>query len=217
MTTLVGCPPRFQHVPLFYSSAGRDAVDLAEFAGLTLDPWQCDVLEGALGTTAAGRWAAMEVAVIVPRQNGKGGILEARQLFGLYLNPRDELQTHTAHRFDTCLDHFRRVRGLIEGNDELLAKVKRNGIKDSNGKESIELVDGHRLLFKARSKGSGRGFSGDVVYFDEAFWLLGLGDMIPSLSARVDPQIWYTSSAPLPRTESDILRSIIRRGRALCA
>jgi phage terminase large subunit-like protein len=217
MTTLVGCPPRFQHVPLFHSSAGRDAVDLAEFAGLTLDPWQCDVLEGALGTTAAGRWAAMEVAVIVPRQNGKGGILEARQLFGLYLNPRDELQTHTAHRFDTCLDHFRRVRGLIEGNDELLAKVKRNGIKDSNGKESIELVDGHRLLFKARSKGSGRGFSGDVVYLDEAFYLQGLGDMIPSLSARGDPQVWYSSSAPLPRTESDILRSIIRRGRALCA
>jgi hypothetical protein len=215
MTTLVGCPPRFQHTPLFHSSAGRDAVDLAAFAGLELDPWQCDVLEGALGMTASGRWAAMEVAVIVPRQSGKGSILEARQLFGLYLNRRDELQTHTAHRFDTCLDHFRRVRSLIEGNDELLSKVK--SIRDSNGKESVELKDGKRLLFKARSKGSGRGFSGDVVYLDEAFYLQGLGDMLPSLSARQDPQIWYTSSAPLPRSESDLLRAIIRRGRALCA
>jgi hypothetical protein len=217
MTTLVGCPPRFQHTPLFHSSAGRDAVDLAAFAGLDLMPWQCGVLEGALGQTASGRWAAMEVAVVVPRQNGKGGILEARQLFGLYLNPGDELQTHTAHRFDTCLDHFRRVRSLIEGNDDLLAKVKRNGIKDSNGKESVELKDGSRLLFKARSKGSGRGFSGDVVYLDEAYLLHGLGDMMPSLSAREDPQIWYSSSAPLPKVESDLLRAIIRRGRALCA
>jgi hypothetical protein len=215
VTTATLVKPRFCHVPLYTSSLGRDAVDLAAYAGLDLDPHQQYVLEGSMGRTDADRWAALEVAVIEPRQNGKGGILEGRQLAGLYLVKTDQLQTHTAHRFDTCLDHFRRVRGLVEGNDELLSKVK--SIRDSNGKESIELKDGKRLLFKARSKGSGRGFSGDVVYFDEAFWLLGLGDMIPSLSARVDPQIWYTSSAPLPRSESDILRSIIRRGRALCA
>jgi hypothetical protein len=207
--------PRFCHVPLFTSSLGRDTVDLAAYAGLELDDHQQYVLEGAMGRSAADRWSALEVAVIEPRQNGKGGILEGRQLGGLYLVKTDLLQTHTAHRFDTCLDHFRRVRALIEGNDELLSKVK--SIRDSNGKESIELLNGKRLNFKARSKGSGRGFSADTVYFDEAMWLLGLGDMVPSLSARRDPQIWYTASAPLPRSESDILRGIIRRGRALCA
>jgi phage terminase large subunit-like protein len=209
----VSAPPRFRYVPTFASSLGQDAIDLAEFAGLSLDGWQRDVLIGAMGRNR--RWSAMEVALIVPRQNGKGAILEARQLAGLYLIDSDELQTHTAHRFDTCLDHFRRIRGLIEGNDTLLAKVR--SIRDSNGKESIELKDGSRLAFKARSKGSGRGFSGDAVYFDEAFWLQDLGSLVPSLSARVDPQIWYTSSAPLPRSESDRLREIIRRGRSLCA
>jgi hypothetical protein len=217
VTTATLVKPRFCHVPLYTSSLGRDAVDLAAYAGLDLDPHQQYVLEGSMGRTDADRWAALEVAVIEPRQNGKGGILEGRQLAGLYLVKTDQLQTHTAHRFDTCLDHFRRVRSLIEGNDDLLAKVKRNGIKDSNGKESVELKDGSRLLFKARSKGSGRGFSGDVVYLDEAYLLHGLGDMMPSLSAREDPQIWYSSSAPLPKVESDLLRAIIRRGRALCA
>lgn len=221
---MTAAPPRFRFVPLHASTAAQDAIDLGEAAGLVLDEWQRDDLRAAMARTTHDRWAATEVGLVVPRQNGKGSILEVRQLWGLFLSKHDVLQTHTAHRFDTCLDHFRRVRSLIEGTPELLALVKDNGrgvgdmpsgIKDSNGKESIELANGRRLNFKARSKGSGRGFSGDAVYFDEAFWLDDLGSLIPSLSARIDPQIWYTSSAPLPRVESDRLRKVVRRGRAL--
>lgn len=222
--TLTAVAPRFRFVPLHVSSAAQDAIDLGVAAGLTLDDSQQDDLRVQMAKGANGKWAATEVADVEPRQNGKGAKLEVRQLWGLFLNPRDKLQTHTAHRFDTCLDHFRRIRSLIEGTPDLLELVKDNGrglgdtpsgIKDSNGKESIELRDGSRLNFKARSKGSGRGFSGDAVYFDEAFWLDDLGSLIPSLSARFDPQIWYMSSAPLPRSESDRLRKVIRRGRAL--
>ena len=221
---MLAAPPRFRFVPLHASTAAQDAIDLGEAAGLTLDEWQREVLRDAMARTVHDRWAATEVALVVPRQNGKGSALEVRQLWGLFLNRRSRLLTHTAHRFDTCLDHFRRVTGLIESTPELLALVKDNGrgvgdrpsgIKDSNGKESIELADGTRLNFKARSKGSGRGFSGDDVFFDEAFWLDDLGSLIPSLSAREDPQIWYASSAPLPRVESDRLRKVVRRGRAL--
>ncbi|WP_228023103.1 hypothetical protein [Streptomyces acidicola] len=32
---------------------------------------------------AEGRWAAFEVCANVPRQNGKGAIIEARELWGL--------------------------------------------------------------------------------------------------------------------------------------
>lgn len=194
------------------SSAGPEAVELAASAGLILDPWQADVLEGALAEKPDGRWAATEVAVVVPRQNGKGSILEARELHGLFLDDSCKLITHTAHRFDTCIEHFRRLRDLIEGCPDLDRKVRK--IREANGDEGIELLDGSRINFKARSKGSGRGFSGDLVVLDEAFWLLELGSLLPTLSARPNPQIWYTSSAPLPRAESDVLRSICRRGRA---
>ena len=34
---------------------------------------------------ADGNWSAFEVGVNVPRQNGKGGIIEARELAGLFL------------------------------------------------------------------------------------------------------------------------------------
>ena len=215
-------PPRFRHVPLHASTAGQDAIDLAAGAGLILDEWQRDVILGSMGRRPDGKWAAKQVGLVVPRQNGKGGILEARQLWGLFLNPRDRLQTHTAHRFDTCLDHFARISRLVEDTPELLARVKDNGrgvgdrpsgIKDSNGKESIVLRDGSELRFKTRVKGSGRGASGDAVYFDEAYYLLDLGSLIPSLSARIDPQVWFVSSAPLPQDESNLLRGLIARGR----
>lgn len=186
-------------------------MDLAASAGLILEPHQQLVLEGALGERPDGSWAAFEVGVVEPRQNGKGGIIQARELAGLYLFG-DELQTHTAHRFDTCLEGFRRIRELVESSPWFTKRIKK--ITEAHGQESIELRNPtQRLNFKARAKGSGRGFSGDVVYLDEAFWLMELGAMLPTMSARPNPQLYYLSSHPLPRVESDILRRLCRRGR----
>ena len=55
------------------------------------------------------------------------------------------------------------------------------------------------MRFVARSRGSGRGFSGDCVILDEAYNLgpEAMGALLPTLSARPNPQIWYTSSAPM--------------------
>lgn len=205
--------PRFLHrPPTAVASAGQEAVDLARSAGLILLPWQELVLDVALSEDAAGFCASFEVGLVVPRQNGKGGVLEAAELFWLFLDDAVDLITHTAHRFDTSLEHFTRIRTLVETTPELMAEVK--GIYDSNGKERIELRSGKRLQFKARSKGGGRGFSGDRVVLDEAYYINDLGSLLPTMSARPDPQLWWTSSAPLEVVESDALRRIIARGRA---
>lgn len=203
--------PEFRTFREGVTGAAEEVIGIAASAGLVLDDWQCEALSDALQERQDGKWANPQVAEVLPRQNGKNGNLEARQLGGLYvLNER--LQTHTAHRFDTCLEHFRRIRGLIEGTPDLSRHVKK--ILDSNGKESIELMNGNRLLFKARSKGAGRGFDGDAIYFDEAYYLYDLGSMVPSLSAQPNPQLWFTSSHPVEGPESDELRRIMRRGRA---
>lgn len=203
--------PQFELVPPATSSAGLEVVELAASGGLVLEPHQAHVLEGALGEKPDGRWAAFEVAVVEPRQNGKGGIITARELGGLFLFG-EELQTHTAHRFDTCLEGFRRIRDIIDGTPDFSRRVRR--IIEAHGQEAIELFNPtQRLLFKARAKGSGRGFSGDTVYLDEAFWLNELGAMLPTMSARPNPQLWYLSSAPLPAPISDILRRLCTRGR----
>lgn len=186
--------PRISHVAPFVSSAGQEAVDLAEMAGLVLDPWQALVLDRALGERADGRWAAFEVGVVVSRQNGKGALLEARELAGLFLLG-ERFITHSAHQFDTSLEAFRRLLFLIENTPDLSRRVKR--VSRSHGEEGIELKGGQRIRFRTRTKGGGIGFSGDCLIFDEAMVLpeMAHGALLPTLSAQRNPQVWYTSSA----------------------
>jgi phage terminase large subunit-like protein len=186
--------PRFCLFPDYVSSAGQEAIELALMAGLDLDPWQQFVLTHALGEMANGSWAAFEVGVVVPRQNGKGGLLEARELAGLFLLG-ERLLIHSAHQFDTSLEAFRRLLTLIEETPEFDQKVKR--VSRSHGEEGIELKGGRRIRFRTRTKGGGRGFSGDFLALDEAMDLQQSAHsaLLPTLSARPNPQVWYTGSA----------------------
>jgi hypothetical protein len=217
MTSLLDAPagllgsqsPRIFTAPAFRSSAGADAVDLAAVAGLHLDPWQAMVLEHSLGERPDGKWSAFECGVVVPRQNGKGSIIEARELAGLFIL-RERLILHSAHEFKTAAEGFRRIEALIDGSSELRKKVKR--VMRGTGERGIELKSGQRLLFIARSKGSGRGMTADCVIFDEAYNLGGeaMGAMLPTLSSIPNPQVWYLSSAGHP--DSEQLHAVRARG-----
>jgi phage terminase large subunit-like protein len=186
-------------------------VELAAMAGLQLDPWQAFVLAESLGERADGKWAAFEVGLLVPRQNGKGSVLEARELAGLFLLG-EMLILHSAHEFKTSQEGFRRILSLIQQTPELERRVAR--VRTSHGEEGIELKSGARLRFVARSTGSGRGFSGDCVILDEAYNLSAeaMAALLPTLSARPNPQLWYTSSAGM--ASSDQLRRLRERGIA---
>ncbi len=99
-------------------------MELAADAGLRLDASQQLVLQDALGERPDGKWAAFEVGVEMPPQNGKGGIIEARELAGLFLLG-ERLIVHTAHEFPTALEAFRRVLELIESTPDLDSRVWR--------------------------------------------------------------------------------------------
>ena len=202
--------PRVSSVPVGDEAAGVEAVELAESVGLVLDDWQRFALSSFLRERPGPRWAAFECGLVVPRQNGKGAILEARELAGLFLFG-ERLILHSAHEFKTAQEAFARVLALVENTDDLRKRVAR--IRTSHGEEGIELLTGQRLRFVARSTGSGRGFSADCVILDEAMVLpeSSMGALLPTLSARPNPQIWYTSSAG--RGDSDVLRSV--RDRAV--
>lgn len=190
-----GCQePRICLVPQAVGGAGAEAVDLARMAGLDLDPWEALVLERSLGERADGKYAAFEVGLVVPRQNGKGSVLEGRQLAGLFLLD-ERLQIHSAHQFDTSLEAFGRLLYLIENTPDLSRRVKR--VSRSHGEEGIALTNGQRIRFRTRTKGGGRGFSCDTLYLDEAMILpeTAHGALLPTLSARPNPQVWYSGSA----------------------
>lgn len=204
--------PRIFSAPSQVATSGVEAVELAASAGLVLDPWQRFVLEQALGERADGKWAAFEVGLVVGRQNGKGSILEALELAGLYLFG-EQLILHSAHEFKTAQESFSRILNLIENSDSLRRRVKR--VRTSHGEEGIELTTGQRLRFVARSTGSGRGFTADRILLDEAFNLpeSAIEALLPTMSARPNPQVWYTSSAPdKDLAPCDALARVRRRG-----
>ena len=206
--------PRIEVVPPRRHTAAEDVVEMASKAGMVLDEWQQHVLRGALGEDDDGRWSAFEAALVVPRQAGKSALLEALILTSLLIW-REQTVIYSAHLFSTATETFQRLQALIQGSEfaDDIAKVY-----TANGKEAIILKNGCRVKFMARSRGGGRGFSGDRIIFDEAFDLdpKSLGAMIPTLAARSmrgdsNPQIWYASSAP--HSDSVVLHSLRKRAQ----
>lgn len=185
--------PRTCSAPLGVSSAGQEAIDLAARAGLLLDPWQRLVLDTAMREDRYGKWAAFEVGLVVARQNGKGAIITARELYGLFV--LDEYIVHTAHVFETSLEAFTRLLDLIEATPDLDRRVAKKIF--SHGEEGIKLKTGGRIKFKTRTKSGGRGLSGDLVILDEAMILTerAVGSLIPMMTAKPNPQVWYAGSA----------------------
>lgn len=202
--------------PAYHSSPprdftdGEDVADLCEVAGFTPDPEQRLGLDDIFAVRD-GKSAAFETAVIGSRQNFKTGLLKMAALGWLYITEQ-RLIVWSAHEFRTAQEAFRDMTELIEGCPYLDQQVKQ--IHRGNGDEAIELLNGCRVIFKARTKAGGRGLSGDKIILDEAFALqpTHMGALLPTLSARPDPQVVYASSAGL--AQSDVLRAIRDRGRA---
>lgn len=207
MTSLLGAPnasmgvqrPRISHIPEYASSAGAEAIELSEMAGLYLDDWQQYVITESLGERWDGKWAATSVGLVVPRQNGKGSILEARELAGMFLIG-ERVIIHSAHEQATASEQFRRLLYLIENVPEFDRRILK--VVRGKGNEAIELRGGQRIFFKTRTSGGGRGFTSDCLIYDESMILPEsfVAAVSPTQSARslqtaTGVQTWYVGSA----------------------
>lgn len=198
-------------MPTYHTTSGPDVIELAEMAGLFLDPWQQLVIEHMFGEQENRKLSAFEVAVIVARQNGKGSILEAAELGWLFLT-KEPLIVHTAHEVKTSDEAFLRIKNRIDGCPALKKRCHEH--RNSNGQQAIRTLQGSRLRFLARSQGSGRGFTTNKLVLDEAFDLdeRHMSALMPTIAAVADPQIVYMSSAP--RAEDEVLNALCDRGQA---
>lgn len=222
-------PPRYHTAPS-RSQKHREleqfAVFLAQEAGLLLDPWEEWYLLESLKQRDDDKWAALECGLCVPRQNGKGSILEARELVGLFVDENkfpgvgSRLAVHTAHEAKTAHEGFERLEQLITGTPRLRAQL-RGRPRQSEGGEVIRLQNGRRIRFRTRTAGGGRGLSGDLLIFDECMILMqGVHEAVwPIVTARPNPQIWYTGSAvdktePLMDEHGVVFSRVRKRGIA---
>lgn len=199
---------------------GGDACELADGYGLKPDPWQELTVTDWLQVTASGQWANTRCGLSVPRQNGKNAIIEVRELFGMVV--LGEKFLHTAHEVKTARKAFARLRHFFgeKANDpnanypELNAMVAE--IRHTNGQEAIVLANGGSVEFAARSKGSGRGYTVDVLVLDEAQALTDeqLEALRPTTSAAPlgNPQTIYIGTPPGPNVSGEVLTRIRAEG-----
>jgi hypothetical protein len=179
---------------------GEDAVAWWEAAGGRLFDWQKRVIVAMLGVGEDGLWTSAEDGLVVARQNGKGVVLQVVEAFCAFeLGYR--VVMHTAHEFATSQEHQYRLEDFIQNAPHLHARVKDSGgYKHANGQESINLKDGARIIFKARTKMGARGYSIDLLTWDEAMVVPDtvVGSMLPALRASTaahGPKVIYAGSA----------------------
>lgn len=189
--------PRVRWAPPYARSRVDEVVQVAETVGLHLDEFQIGVLTDACGVREDEKWSAFEVGGDIPRQNGKGGIIEARELAGVFAFG-ERLQLHSAHEFQTATEAMLRMEDLLAADPWTSSQVK--SVSRSHGAEGFVFKSGQRLRYRTRTKGGGRGFTGDTLYLDEAMVLpeMFIGALLPTLSGRSlvgNPQVWYLGSA----------------------
>ncbi|RZQ59829.1 terminase [Amycolatopsis suaedae] len=208
--------------PTIVGSYGGLAADLMAAAGKPYEPWQRDGVDLMMSTRPDGKWACYEYAEWVARQNGKGGLGEGRALAGFF-GRGEELIIWSAHEYKTALEAFRKIRRLIRALGAPLTEtlVDVDGvmvkISNTNGEEGFERLDTEqRIKFVARSKGSGRGFSGDCNIIDEAFAYTPEQQdaLMPTLIARPNAQIIYLSSPPLTGDTGEVMFELKARAEA---
>jgi hypothetical protein len=199
--------PRVRVAPRVKRSEADDAEFLSAGYGLVPDEWQRLVLEDWLAVRPDGKWASMKCGLSVPRQNGKNGLLEMRELFGMVA--LGEKFLHTAHEVKTARKAFLRLASFFENPRKWpeLAEMVRE-IRKTNGQEAIVLDNGGSVEFVARSKGSGRGFTVDVLVMDEAQELSddALEALMPTTSAAPtgNPQWILTGTPPGPKANGEV-------------
>jgi phage terminase large subunit-like protein len=202
--------PGINIIPQHESSDRSDeAVEFLNLVGIQLDPWQEHVLRASCHLDHRQKWAATEVGLIVPRQCGKTVIAELRELVGLFVFG-EQLQIHSAQLFSTAKESFLRQVARIRRSPDLMGMVHK--FRTGNDNVSIELKNGSRLMYQARGNDPSRGFSADLVVYDEAYGLTAevIAASMMTLSARPNPQMWYCSSTGME--DSEFLFRVRERG-----
>jgi hypothetical protein len=183
-------------------AAAEEAIELADAYGVCdgfpLSDSQKLTIRNAGGERADRRWAATRIGNFGPRQGtGKNDAIAAWELAHLRLFGT-ELIIHTAHEFPTANEAFLRLVAVFEAWDDLRALVKH--IYYANGAQSIQLMTGQRILYRARTGGGGRGFAkAGLLVYDEAQHLARehVAASGPTKMANENSQTWYAGSGGL--------------------
>lgn len=166
--------PTFHHAEKYQRTEGRYAADLSASYDLSPHPWQRGILDDWLAVDDHGKLIHSYCILEVPRQNGKTGVSDPRETWGLI--KRGEQILHTAQEFQTAKKAFDRLRKKFgtRKNDPYAEYPELNALVDhytvSAGQMVLDLINGGHIEFRTRGNNSdmGRGGTFDLVVIDEA-------------------------------------------------
>ena len=166
--------PTYSWCGSYTRTEGGLAAKLADSYGLPPYEWQRLILNDWLALNDQGRLLNSLCVLPVPRQNGKTGVCDPRETWGLI--HRGEAILHTAQEYQTAKKAFDRLREKFgeKRNDprakypELNALVKK--YTTSANQMVLDLKNGAHIEFRTRGANSdmGRGGTFDLVVIDEA-------------------------------------------------
>lgn len=211
MTVTVVREPLYRRAPEYRTSFGDLARRVGVELGLTPDDEQQDALDVMFAERAPGEPAARHACIVGPRQNIKSSTLQvaaATDMLVLGITGA----VWTAHQSKTATKTWADLRGRLLASAEYAPLI---GSLGGRGEERIYLLDDPNvsLEFRARSGGSGRGFTTSRLTLDEALFLRAadMGALLPTLLTRRDAQVRYASSGGF--ASSEVLRGLRQRAR----
>ena len=181
--------------------------DKCKDLGIEFDPWQDGAGRVILAKDAQGIYATSVAGAVlsVPRQVGKTFLIGA-VAFALCLLHPGLTVIWTSHHLRTSNETFRAMQGMAQRR-KIRPYVER--VILGSGDEEVRFINGSRILFGARTRGFGVGFSGvDVLVFDEA-QRLGEGsvdDLVPTTNQSKHPAgalLLYVGTPPRPTDDSE--------------
>lgn len=166
--------PTYSWCADYTRTEGVAASKLADSYGMPPHEWQRLILNDWLAIDENGKLLNSLCVLPVPRQNGKTGVCDPRETWGLV--KRGEAILHTAQEYQTAKKAFDRLREKFGEckNDpyakfpELNALVKK--YTTSANQMVLDLKNGAHIEFRTRGNNSdmGRGGTFDLVVIDEA-------------------------------------------------
>ena len=200
--------PTYSWCGSYTRTEGPFAIAMANAYGLAPLPWQQMILNDWLALDDNGKLLNSLCVTPVPRQNGKTGIIEPRETWGLV--HRGEWILHTAHELQTARIGFDRLRKKFgeRKNDphakypELNSLVKR--YTTSQNQMALDLRNGAHIEFRTRGNNDdvGRGGTFDLLVVDEAQSYTDEQDAaispLNSAAPTGSPQFIMTGTVPKP-------------------
>lgn len=183
---------------------------LAEL-GITLDPWQQGAAQLILSKDADGSYATTVggVTMSIPRQVGKTFMI-GWIVFALCIKHANLTVTWSAHKKDTADETFAGMKSMA-ATPQMVPHIDRT--PDNGSEQKIEFTNGSRVVFGARERGFGRGFTMvDIAVFDEAQILTerAVDDMVPAQNASPNALTIMIGTPPKPLDPSEIFEEARR-------